>query len=372
MTIKKLEDGRYEVDCRPQGRNGPRIRKKLRTKNEAMVFERQILGDGAHGSFEKKPKRDERRLSDLVNLWFNLHGKTLKRGDSRLSYLLRMASHMGDPYACDFTVNDFTQYRSERLAGKWGRPRVGNGRKKDGTTRPISANTANHELSYLRAVFNELERLGEWSGANPLSKVRALKFDQTEMAYLSIEQVFRLLARLDECPSDVGLTARVCLATGARWAEAADLIPSQVRDGRIFFGRTKTSKNRTVPISSRLEDRLKRELPFKSAYKTTWNAFALAIAELKMELPKGQMTHVLRHTFASHYMMNGGDILTLQRVLGHASLEMTMRYAHFSPGHLAEVVKLNPIAEECGHFVDASSVEAKQDEVENNSLALCL
>lgn len=43
-------------------------------------------------------------------------------------------------------------------------------------------------------------------------------------------------------------------------------------------------------------------------------------------------------------MMNGGDILTLQRVLGLATLAMTQKYAHFSPVHLADVVNLNPLA----------------------------
>jgi len=65
---------------------------------------------------------------------------------------------------------------------------------------------------------------------------------------------------------------------------------------------------------------------------------------VRLDLAAGQLRHVLRHTFASHYMMNGGDILTLQCVLGHASLVVTMKYAHFSPGHLAEVVNLNPLA----------------------------
>ncbi|WP_143012554.1 tyrosine-type recombinase/integrase [Variovorax sp. EL159] len=55
------------------------------------------------------------------------------------------------------------------------------------------------------------------------------------------------------------------------------------------------------------------------------------------------MTHVLRHTFAIRFMMNGRNILTLPRILGHANVTMTtMRYPHMSPDHLQEAKKLNP------------------------------
>nr|WP_231422685.1 tyrosine-type recombinase/integrase [Pseudomonas sp. Leaf59] len=198
----------------------------------------------------------------------------------------------------------------------------------------------NHELAYLRALFNELERLGEWEGDNPVGKVRALKFDETEMAYLEAEQIGPLLADLDARDAATGVVARICLATGARWSEAEGLTSRQVRGGRIHFARTKSSKNRTVPISEDLQKQIKTELPFGDCYKK----FEASVDAVKLDLPAGQLTHVLRHTFASHYMMNGGDILTLQRVLGHGSLAMTMKYAHFSPGHLAEVVSLNPLS----------------------------
>lgn len=45
--------------------------------------------------------------------------------------------------------------------------------------------------------------------------------------------------------------------------------------------------------------------------------------------------HGMRHTMASHYMMAGGNILELQKLLGHSTLAMTMVYAHLSPDHLA-------------------------------------
>ncbi|EFE4865564.1 tyrosine-type recombinase/integrase, partial [Escherichia coli] len=58
----------------------------------------------------------------------------------------------------------------------------------------------------------------------------------------------------------------------------------------------------------------------------------------------GQAVHALRHTFASHFMMNGGNILTLQKILGHAKIQTTMIYAHLAPDYLQDAVRFNPIA----------------------------
>lgn len=343
MSIKKQDDGQWLVDCRPEGRAGPRIRRLVKSKQEAMHIERRIMGDGSKGDFKKAPKLDERKLSDLVRLWYRLHGQNLKTGEERERLLLTMAERMGDPKMHKFTANHFAAYRAERAEGKHTRSTPGRGfSKKAGIAKQISANMLNHELAYLRAVFNELERLGEWSGENPLAKVRKLKFDEVEMAYLDVDQIHSLLKALDGggTNTDVRLIAEVCLATGARWGEAEGLLPRQVRNCLIHYSKTKSSKNRTVPITADLQKRLTDVLPFKPSY----SKFRDVVVGVGLELPEGQLTHVLRHTFASHYMINGGDILTLQKVLGHANLSMTQKYAHFSPGHLADVVRLNPLA----------------------------
>ena len=69
-----------------------------------------------------------------------------------------------------------------------------------------------------------------------------------------------------------------------------------------------TRANALVQVNARL--------PFKPSY----SKFGEVIDQIGLELPEGQLTHGLQHTFASHYMMSGGDILILQKVLGHATL----------------------------------------------------
>lgn len=56
------------------------------------------------------------------------------------------------------------------------------------------------------------------------------------------------------------------------------------------------------------------------------------------------MTHALRHTFASHFMMAGGNIIVLQRILGHSDIRVTMHYAHFAPDHLEDALTNNPLS----------------------------
>ncbi|MCG1033226.1 tyrosine-type recombinase/integrase [Bacillus amyloliquefaciens] len=102
-------------------------------------------------------------------------------------------------------------------------------------------------------------------------------------------------------------------------------------------------KNRTLPISKELYESLPDDKKGR-LFSDCYGAFRSALEITGIELPAGQLTHVLRHNFASHFMMNGGNILALQRVPGHTDIKMTMRYAHFATEHLEDAVKLNTLA----------------------------
>ena len=113
MTIKKLDDGRYEVDIRPAGRNGKRIRRKFDKKSEAVAFEKHTQFNHHTKEWLSKPT-DKRHLSELIQLWWNLKGKHEgARSDKpqQVRYFCRITD---DPCAFQITKALISQYYAAR------------------------------------------------------------------------------------------------------------------------------------------------------------------------------------------------------------------------------------------------------------------
>lgn len=332
MTVRKDKKGKWLFEKYLDG--GRRIRKTFGTKGEALAYENYIDEQAATKPWIAE-KQDRRRMSELVNIWYQSHGQTLKDGERVKKILEFICQSTNDPLVSDFTTRIFTDYRKKRMNGELYRT---------DSVKTISLRTLNLELVYLRAMFNELARLGEWNQPNPIGNIKQFKTDESEMAFLSNEQIKLLL---DECAnsniSNLLLMVTIGLSTGARWSEIANLKLTQIQPYKITYTKTKGRRNRTVPITKELYNQIPKENN-KIFSGTHQNAFKRAIERTGIELPDGQLTHVLRHTFASHFMMNGGNILVLQKILGHTDIKTTMRYAHLAPDHLEEATALNPLS----------------------------
>ncbi|MCY1295198.1 hypothetical protein D9M69_422320 [compost metagenome] len=168
-------------------------------------------------------------------------------------------------------------------------------------------------MAYLSAVFAELIRLGAWVGINPLAKIHQINTDQVELSFLSLPQIEQLL---EECRKSTNNhtypVALICLATGARWDEAESVQRNAIFGSKVHFHRTKIRQSRSVPVPSEVEAiALKVGMPGNGRlFMSCRAAFRPAHQRCGFHTP-GQMTHILRHTFASHYMMGGGDVLSL-------------------------------------------------------------
>ncbi|GLT18018.1 integrase [Vibrio zhanjiangensis] len=344
MSVRKVEDGNKKpwiCECYPQGRSGKRIRKRFATKGEALAFEKFTMNE-----VDDKPwlgnKKDLRSLQDLVELWYKLHGQYLKSAKKVYPRICSIVEELGNPLAIKFTAKDFVHWRSNRIA----KDRYGNEMT---TGKLISAPTNNLDLRYLRAVYNELISLGEWTQPNPLANVKSIQVTEPEMGFFSNDEITALFKRINKSKraKEYELICKICLSTGARISEANNLRLPQITKYKITFLDTKSKRNRTVPITEKLYHELisfERTGEKDKLFKCCRHGIAHIVDRTFPDLPDGQNTHVFRHTFASRFMEAGGNILVLQKILGHSDIKMTMRYAHFSPDHLIQAAELNPIS----------------------------
>ncbi|WP_456296834.1 tyrosine-type recombinase/integrase [Vibrio sp. AK197] len=322
MTIRK--DGeKWVVDVRPAGRAGKRFRRKFDKKSEAVAYEKYIIANAHDKKWLDTPK-DKRHLSELIALWYTKAGQFKRTAEKYHSNLKLVCKELGDPTADKINA---------KLISDWQLWRMEKGHK---------ASTIRRATNCISNVFTELIATGDWTNENPMKGIKRPIEKRPEMTYLTIEQVNILREAIAD---DIELlnAVDICLATGSRWREMITLKAQNLSPYRIRFTETKTDKSRTVPISEELYNRIYPKRGGNLFTTDPQQKLRRKIKKMGFELPTGQKVHILRHTFASYFIMNGGNILTLQKILGHSDIGQTMEYAHLAPDYLQDAVKLNPL-----------------------------
>ena len=119
------------------------------------------------------------------------------------------------------------------------------------------------------------------------------------------------------------------LETGLRLSEVCKLRPEDIQDHYLIV-HGKGGKDRLVPYSQAnfLRYHVARG---DTVFEITPNALKLMFARLKKRSGiKRLHAHLLRHTFATRFILDGGDSMILQQILGHSSINVTQRYVHLA------------------------------------------
>ena len=166
--------------------------------------------------------------------------------------------------------------------------------------------------------------------------------------FLTADEMARLNAVLtrDEfwCPNIVAIV-RLLMLTGCRFGEIAALEWDWIKDKRIHLPDTKSGP-RTVWLSSAARavidaiPRYSAECPYLFPARPPTRpidniAFQWDRIRAEAGLP-GLRLHDLRHSWASTAAMNGVDMVTIAKLLGHALVETTERYVHLSDRSIAD------------------------------------
>lgn len=209
--------------------------------------------------------------------------------------------------------------------------------------------TCNRHLTLLRAVYNLAIADGK-AEANPVVSGLFFKETNQRVRYLSDDEETRLREKMgdEEWPK-----VAFALATGFRQGNQFRLTWADVNfdAGTIRARRSKSGHDYHVPMNDELRAML-RGLPsrLRSPYvfpsetgETPLDAknfihrvFAPALERASIE---GFRWHDLRHTFASRLVMAVVDLRTVQELMGHQTIAMTLRYSHLSPAHKFDAVQ---------------------------------
>jgi integrase len=214
--------------------------------------------------------------------------------------------------------------------------------------RGLAENTVHGAFQTLKALANWAVREG-YSVDAALLRVRAPKVAVKEMETYTPAQLKTIFEATPAAWSI--LAVQILLGTGMRLGELCALELEDVEDdGETMFlkiRRGKGAKFRRVPVSHRLRRELLRYVNRMRPDSASPNLLLLrdgrpvdveCVSDLfqrtRRRIGFRVHAHKFRHTFATEYLRNGGEIERLRRILGHTTYVMVMRYVHLDKGDL--------------------------------------
>lgn len=238
--------------------------------------------------------------------------------------------------------------------------------------RQVEPATVNRDVACLKHMFN-LAVDWDFLKVNRLLRVKKYKEPPGRVRYLTKEEEERLINCCKPHLKPIVITA---FNTGMRRGEILNLKWSDIDFANLSITIIKTKNNeiRRVPINQTLYDELQRLPKSESGYVfcdangrpygDIKNSFNRAVKDAGL---KDFVFHSIRHSAASWLVMKGVDIRSVQELLGHKDIKMTMRYSHLSNTHLLEAIRKLDLKTQKDS--DQVNKGAKSDDQNNQKIA---
>jgi integrase len=334
---------------------------------KALLTEAERRAQAGEMGVPEKPTEEQRQRGKITVLELverfvkeyarpTLHDPDAYRRAARSKLKKRIKPLLGHRVAATLTLSDIEVFR-------------------DALAEPpfkLAPASITRTLAVVSKAYNWARRASVLACANPVQGVERPRA-ASSLDYLSADEVDALLRRAEL------LAGRPCVASHVGmmlWPMAATAVHTGLRLGELhgltwsalhldtkqldvlhsYALAPKSGEKRHVPINAELVPVLEAwkkrcpETPEGLVFpvqgrKTFRMGDARSLSGVLQALLKGAGCHVpekpwhaLRHTFASHAVMSGVPLYTVQQLLGHSTPTMTQRYAHLAPDHLAEAI----------------------------------
>lgn len=324
--ILSAQNAVWYIEYRVENR---RIREKVgfnRKFAEIVLNKRRV--EIAENKFLDKKKVAKTRFAEMVEKYIEMYLKVNRPTwwKSEKHNLRHLTAFFGEKHLHEITTLDVEKFKIERL-------------------QHVGKNSVNKNLGCLRGMFNKAIEWKLFEGINPVHNRQFLKLENRRLRYLEKDEIRRLLFCCEGHLKDI---VEVAINTGMRKGEILNLKWEDIdfNVGLIHLLKTKSGYMREIPMNENVSNvlgRIKRTP--ESVYVFQYNHKPLKDIKksFRTALDKAEIKnfrfHDLRHTFASHLVMAGVDLLTVKELLGHKTIEMTLRYSHLSCGHKFKAVK---------------------------------